>query len=68
MLVVYYKSKKQLKESIGTNLSYTETSIFGNEFKSDGKLIVSNRPHLTGLGREFFAEVTMKDNKIHSVK
>lgn len=68
MLVVYYKSKKQLKESIGTSLSYTETSAFGKEYKSDGRLIVSNRPHLTGLGREFFAEVTMKDNKIHSVK
>lgn len=68
MLVVYYKSKKELKESIGGSLSYTETSVFGKEFKCDGKLIVSNRPHLTGLGREFFAEVTMKDNKIHSVK
>ena len=68
MLVVYYKSKKELKESIGGSLSYIETSAFGKEYKSDGKLIVSNRPHLTGLGREFFAEVTMKDNKIHSVK
>ena len=68
MLVVYYKSKKELKESIGTSLSYTETSVFGKEYKSDGRLTVSNRPHLTGLGREFFAEVTMKDNKIHSVK
>ena len=65
MLVVYYKSKKELKESIGTSLSYTESSVFGKEFKCDGKLIVSNRPHLTGLGREFFAEVTMKNNKIN---
>lgn len=68
LLVVYYKSKKQLKESIGQSLSYIETSVFGKEYKSNGKLYVANRPHLTGLGREFFAEVTMKDNKIHSVK
>ena len=68
MIAVYYKSKKQLKESIGQSLSYIETSSHFPEYKSDGKLIVSNRPHLTGLGREFFAEITMKDNKIHSVK
>ena len=68
MIAVYYKRKKQLKESIGQSLSYIETSSHFPEYKSDGKLYVSNRPHLTGMDREFFAEITMKGNKIHSVK
>ena len=64
-----YKSKKVLKENIGNNLDYTETSIFGEEYKSNGVFCGSNRPHITGIkGREFFAEVTMRDDKIVSVK
>ena len=57
MLVVNYPSKKNLKEYVGKSLSYTETSISGNEYKSNGLLTVANRPHITGLGREFFAQV-----------
>ena len=64
-----YKSKKVLKENIGNNLDYTETSMFGEEYKSNGVFCGSNRPHITGIkGREFFAEVTMRDDKIVSVK
>ena len=29
---------------------------------------MANRPHITGQGREFFAEVTMKNNLIAGVK
>tara|TARA_Y100001963_G_C6710396_1_gene413981 strand:+ start:450 stop:656 length:207 start_codon:yes stop_codon:yes gene_type:complete len=64
-----YKSKKVLKENIGNNLDYTETSIFGTEYKSNGKFVGSNRPHITGIkGREFFAEVIMRNDKIINVK
>ena len=68
MLVVNYPSKKNLKENIGKRLSYIETSIFGNEYESNGLLTVANRPHITGLGREFFAQVTMQNDIIVKVK
>ena len=43
--------------------------MFGEEYKSNGVFCGSNRPHITGIkGREFFAEVTMRDDKIVSVK
>jgi hypothetical protein len=68
MLVFKYASKKDLKASIGKPLRYIETSIFGNEYVSTGKLVGANRPHMTGMGREFFAEVTMNDGLITGVK
>ena len=68
MMILNYESKKELKENIGKELDYTETSMFGEEYKSNG-FVGSNRPHITGIkGREFFAEVTMWDDKIMSVK
>jgi len=64
-----YVSKKELKEKIGSNLNYTENSIHGEEYKSNGVFCGSNRPHITGIkGREFFATVTMRDDKIVMVK
>lgn len=68
MIIFNYPSKKVLKESIGKHLNYIETSIFGDEYVSDGMLTGANRPHITGIGREFFANVTMKDGLINSVK
>ena len=68
MIVFVYPSKKALKESIGKSLQYIETSMFGNEWKADGVLTGANRPHITGIGREFFANVTMENGKIKSVK
>jgi hypothetical protein len=68
MLVFKYASKKDLKASIGKPLRYIETSMFGNEYVSTGKLVGANRPHITGMGREFFAEVTMNDGLIVGVK
>ena len=67
-LVVKYPSKKVLKESIGQRLKYIETSMFGTEYRDDGFLTVANRPHITGLGREFFANVIMESGLIKSVK
>tara|TARA_R100001244_G_scaffold129031_1_gene100173 strand:- start:883 stop:1089 length:207 start_codon:yes stop_codon:yes gene_type:complete len=68
MIIFKYKSKKQLKENIGKPLNYIETSLFGSEYISDGVLTGANRPHITGIGREFFAKVTMEDGLISKVK
>ena len=69
MMLFNYKSKKEMQENIGNNLDYTETSMFGEEYRSNGVFCGSNRPHITGIqGREFFAEVVMRDDKIVSVK
>ena len=69
MIILNYKSKKELRENIGKSLNYTETSMFGPEYKSDGTVVGSNRPHSTNNeGREFFAEVTLKNHIIQKVK
>lgn len=68
MLIFRYESKKQMKENIGKRLLFTETSMFGPEYKDNGKLVGSNRPSITGIkGREFFAEVEMQDGLIKKV-
>lgn len=68
MIVFNYPSKKVLKENIGNPLNYIETSIFGEEYIRNGVLVGANRPHITCIGREFFAQVTMQDGKIAKVK
>jgi len=67
MLIFPYESKKVLKEQVGKPLKYTETSMFGPEYKTDGVLTGANRPSITKIGREFFANVTMKDGLIVKV-
>ena len=70
MMILNYESKKELKTKIGEELNYTETTFFEPEYKSTGSFAGCNRPHdPRGTGkREFFAEVTMKDDKIVKVK
>jgi hypothetical protein len=69
MLLMGYKSKKELKESIGKPLDYQETSMFGAEYKADGSFVGAHRPAITRLpGREFFAQVTMANGLIQAVK
>ena len=68
MIIFNYASKKELKEHIGKPLRYIETSMFGPEYRDDGMLTGANRPHITGKGREFFANVTMRDGLIAGVK
>jgi|TARA_Y100000296_G_scaffold78233_1_gene100666 hypothetical protein len=75
MMFLNYKSKKELKENIGQPLDYTETSMFGNEYKSDGSFVGCNRPTINPRfafdikkPREFFAQVTIKNDLIDSVK
>ena len=70
MMILNYSSKKELKNNIGEELNYTETSMFGEEYKSNGSFVGCNRPSLPeGTGtREFFAEVIMEDGLIKEVK
>lgn len=68
MLVFNYESKKALKENVGKPLRYIETSMFGAEYRDNGTLTGANRPHITGKGREFFANVTMENGLIKGVK
>ena len=42
--------------------------MFGPEYRPNGNLTGANRPHITHIGREFFAQVIMKDGIIHKVK
>jgi hypothetical protein len=59
-----YKTKKVLKECVGRPLRYTETSLFGAEYKANGKFAVVG-PSATE--RKWFAEVTMVDGLIAKV-
>ena len=68
MMILNYESKKALRECIGNVLNYTETSLFGEEYRLNGSFVGCNRPHITGFKREFFAEITMKDGLIYTVK
>lgn len=68
LLVTGYRSKKDLKASVGKRLKYKETSVHGNEYRSDGNFIVVRRPHLCGGGTEWFADITMERDKIVAVK
>jgi len=68
MMVFVYESKKAMKACVGQPLKYQETSLFGEEYVPTGTITGANRPHITGIGREFFAQVTMQDGLIKSVK
>lgn len=64
MLSARYKLKKNLKEAVGQPLRYTETSLFGPEYKPNGTFAVVGPSEYE---RKWFAEVTMRDGKIHKV-
>ena len=68
MLIFNYPTKKDLKAAQGTRLKYTETSMFGEEYVSTGVLVGSNRPHLTGYKREFYARVNVENGIITKVQ
>ena len=68
MLIANYNTKKECKAAIGQPFRYTETSFFGPEYKEDGTMTVAHRPHLTGRGREWFGQVTVKGGVITAVK
>ena len=56
MLILNYKSKKELKEQIGRPLDYTETSIFGPEYKPCGVVMGCNRTRTTNNEAENFLQ------------
>lgn len=64
MLSAPYPSKKALKSEVGKPLQYVETSIFGPEYKAEGKFCVVG-PSPTQ--RKWFAEVTMAAGLIKKV-
>ena len=75
MMILNYKSKKDLKANIGKALDYTETSLFGEEYLSNGTFIGCNRPYSPEYpkfsqrkGREYFANVTITNDIITGVK
>ena len=59
-----YKTKKDLKASVGKPLGYNETSMFGPEYKRDGEFCVVGP---SASERKWFATVVMKEGKIAKV-
>lgn len=68
MLIAKYATKKEAKAAVGKPLRYIETSLFGPEYKPNGRLTVANRPHITGIGREWFGVITMSNGLIARVE
>ena len=62
MIQLLYETKKELKENVGKELEYIETSFFGEEYKSTGTITGCNKK------RSWFANVVMQDDKIIKVK
>ena len=60
-----YKTKKDLKASVGKPLGYTETSMFVPEYKADGKFAVVGPD---AYQRKWFAQVTMREGVIAKVE
>ena len=66
MMGAPYRSKKDLKASIGSKLDYIETSMFGPEFKPDGvNYVVGPDPY---RNRKWYAAVETKGGIIVKVK
>ena len=63
---VGYKYKKDLKASVGQPLNYIETSMFGTEFKPNGKNTVVGSDAYRA--RDWFATVTCKEGIIMKVE
>ena len=62
MIELCYETKKELRNNIGSELDYIETSMFGEEYKSTGTITGCNKK------RSRFANVIMQDDKIIKVK
>ena len=61
-LSLYYKTKKELKNNIGSELDYSETNMFKDEYKENGIVIGCD------VNRKWFAKVTIKNNIIERVQ
>lgn len=64
MMSANYPTKKALKAAIGKPLRYVETSMFGAEYREDGKFaVVGPSPYV----RKWYAQVTMAGGLISKV-
>ena len=59
-----FKTKKELKNAIGTKPDFIETSWFGLEYKGDGKYAVVGPDPMI---RKWFAEITVVNGLIGKV-
>ncbi len=59
---LYYKTKKDLKNNIGSELDYSETNMFKDEYKENGIVIGCD------VNRKWFAKITIKNNIIERVQ
>ena len=66
MMGARYPTKKALKEAVGQPLRYTETSIFGAEYRANGVVYVVGPCPYTN--RKWYAQVTMKRGLIAKVE
>lgn len=65
MMGAAYATKKALKESVGKPLRFIETSMFGAEYRENGKFcVVGPDPY---NNRKWFATVTMENGLIAKV-
>ena len=61
-ITVHYNTKKELKNNVGSELDYTETNIFKDEYTENGVVIGCD------INRKFFAKITIKNNIIERVQ
>lgn len=61
MLVAHYATKKSLKESVGKSFSYSETSLFGPEWKPNAMLTVVGPD---AYNRKWYANVHVDTNNV----
>jgi len=61
-ITVHYNTKKELKNNVGSELDYTETNIFKDEYTENGTVIGCD------INRKFFAKITIKNNIIERVQ
>lgn len=59
---LHYKTKKELKNNIGSELDYSETNFFKDEYKDNGVVIGCD------VDRKWFAKITIKNNLIVRVQ
>jgi hypothetical protein len=64
MLVAAYKTKSELKKSVGKRLKFHETSMFGVEYVSTGSFPVVGP---SAYVRKWYANVTMENDLIKKV-
>jgi hypothetical protein len=65
MIAATYKTKKDLKAAIGKPLRYVETSMFSEEYRSNGSFpVVGPAPYQ----RKWYATVTMENDLVKAVR